>query len=58
MDFSLSQEQVLQQNLFRSIAEKEIKPIARDMDEDEVYSPKLLALLQSSGLLGIPFSRR
>ncbi|MDD3931396.1 MAG: acyl-CoA dehydrogenase family protein [Eubacteriales bacterium] len=58
MDFSLSQEQVLQQNLFRSIAEKEIKPIARDMDEEEVYSPELLALLQSSGLLGIPFSRR
>lgn len=57
MDFKLTKAQLLQQELFRNFAETEIKPIAKDMDEAEEYSPELLAKLQKIGAFGIPYSR-
>ncbi len=57
MDFKLSKAQLLQQELFRKFAETEIKPIAKDMDEAEEYSPELLQKLQKIGVFGIPYSR-
>ena len=57
MDFKLTKTQVLQQELFRKFAETEIKPIAKDMDESEVYDQGLVAKLQKAGMFGIPYSR-
>ena len=57
MDFKLTKTQLLQQELFRKFAETEIKPIAKDMDESEVYDMDLVAKLQKAGMFGIPYSR-
>ena len=57
MDFHLSKTHLLQQQLFRTFAETEIRPLAKEMDENEAYDPALLAKLQKYGFLGIPYSR-
>lgn len=57
MDFKLDKTHQLQQQLFQSFAEKEIKPLAKEMDEKEEYDLKLLAKLQKYGFLGIPYSK-
>ena len=57
MDFKLDKCHELQRQLFRSFAENEIKPIAKDMDEKEAYDMDLLAKLQKYGFFGIPFPR-
>jgi len=56
MDFSLSKQHELQQRLYRSFAQEEIKPLAHDMDEAEAYSPELLKKMQKNGFFGIPYS--
>ncbi|HIY08645.1 MAG TPA: acyl-CoA dehydrogenase [Firmicutes bacterium] len=58
MDFQLSKAQQLQRDLFRRFAEKEIRPIAREMDETETYSMDLLEKMQKLGFLGIPYSTK
>lgn len=57
MDFKLTKTHLLQQELFRRFAETEIKPIAEEMDETEVFNMELVAKLQKYGLMGIPYSR-
>ncbi|MEA4816243.1 MAG: acyl-CoA dehydrogenase [Lachnospiraceae bacterium] len=57
MDFKLSKQHLLQQELYRKFAENEIKPIARDMDECEQYDMSLLAKMQRYGMLGIPYGK-
>ena len=57
MDFKLSKTHLLQQELFRRFAETEIKPIAEEMDETEVFNLDLVEKLQKYGLMGIPYSR-
>ena len=57
MDFKLTKEQTLAQELFRSFAETEIKPLAHDMDESEVYDMELLQKMQRYGFFGIPYAK-
>ncbi len=57
MDFKLTKTHLLQQELFRRFAENEIKPIAEEMDETEVFNMDLVKKLQRYGLMGIPYSR-
>lgn len=57
MDFSLDKSHLLQQQLFRTFAENEIRPLAKDMDENETYDPNLLTKLQKYGFLGIPYAK-
>ena len=57
MDFKLTKTHLLQQELFRRFAENEIKPIAEEMDETEVFDLELVKKLQRYGLMGIPYSR-
>ena len=56
IDFTLSPEHEELQALYRKFAEERIKPIAREMDETEVYSMELLSEMQECGFFGIPFS--
>ena len=57
MDFKLSKMQLLQQELYRKFAETEIAPLAKDMDETEVYSLELLEKMKKYGFFGIPYSK-
>ena len=56
MEFRLTKEQKLQQQLFRAFAEKEIRPIAREMDERESMDQGLIKKMQDCGFFGIPYS--
>ena len=58
VDFKLTNKQLLAKKLFAEFAEKEIKPIAAEMDETEVYSLELLEKLKKVGLLGIPYDKK
>ena len=57
MDFKLDKVHLLQQQLFRTFAETEIKPLAKDMDENEKYDLDLLRKMQKYGFLGIPYGK-
>ena len=57
MDFKLDKVHQLQQQLFRTFAETEIKPLAKDMDENEQYDLGLLKKMQKYGFLGIPYGK-
>ncbi|MDO4287838.1 MAG: acyl-CoA dehydrogenase [Eubacterium sp.] len=56
MEFRLTKEQKLHQQLFREFAEKEIRPIAREMDEREAMDMELIKKMQDCGFFGIPYS--
>ena len=58
VDFKLTNKQLLAKKLFAEFAEKEIKPIAAEMDETEVYSLEFLEKLKKVGLLGIPYDKK
>ena len=55
MDFTLDKSHQLQQQLFRSFAENEIRPLAKDMDENEQYDLDLLKKLQKEMHLSLLF---
>ena len=55
--FSLTKEQLLQQQLYREFAEKEVKPKAADMDEAEKYDVSIMDKMAKYGMLGIPFPK-
>ena len=57
MDFKLSKTHLLQQEMYRKFAENEVKPLAEEMDETEVYNLDLLAKMHKYGLMGIPYSK-
>ena len=56
MDFKLSKTHLLQQEMYRRFADNEVKPLAEEMDEKEVYNLELLAKMHKYGLMGIPYS--
>ena len=53
MDFSLTQEQNLIRQTVREFAELEIKPVAQDLDENEMFSNELTARMGELGLFGM-----
>lgn len=55
--FELTKTQQLCKELFHNFAENEIRPIARDMDENEEYPRELLDKLQKAHMFGIPYSQ-
>jgi len=57
MDFSLSKKHVLMQELFRSFAENEVKPIAAEIDEKEEFPYVTAVKLGKYGMMGIPFPK-
>jgi len=56
MDFKLSEEHLMQKDMFQKFAEAEVKPLAEEMDETEVFSLDLLKKMHDAGLMGIPYS--
>jgi butyryl-CoA dehydrogenase len=57
MDFSLSKEQEMVRLLFRDFAEKEIKDLAHDIDEEERFPSESVEKLGRYGFLGIPIPK-
>ncbi|MDD3206604.1 MAG: acyl-CoA dehydrogenase [Lachnospiraceae bacterium] len=54
MDFTLSKEHEMARTLFREFAEKEVKPLAQEVDETEVFPRATVEKMGKLGFLGIP----
>jgi len=54
MDFKLSDEQQLMQDMFREFAVKDVKPIAAEIDENERFPEENISKMAEIGLFGIP----
>ena len=57
MDFVLSKEQEMARQLFRDFAEKEVKPLAAIIDEEERFPYESIPKLARYGFMGIPFPK-
>ncbi|MGI5979391.1 MAG: acyl-CoA dehydrogenase [Oscillospiraceae bacterium] len=55
MDFKFNDEQQLLQKMFREFVDKEIRPIAASLDEEERFPEELIPQMGEIGLFGIPF---
>ena len=54
MDFTLSKEHEMARTLFREFAEKEVKPLAQEVDETEEVPRETVEKMAKLGFLGIP----
>lgn len=57
MDFTLSKEHKLLQEMYRSFAETEVKPLAEEVDEEERFPLETVEKFARYGFLGIPFPK-
>lgn len=55
MDFSYSREQIMVKKMLKEFAEKEIAPIAEELDAEARYPYETIAKLSKLGLMGMPF---
>ncbi len=54
MDFTLRKEHEMARTLFREFAEKEVKPLAQEVDETEEFPRGTVEKMAENGFLGIP----
>ncbi len=54
MDFTLSKEHEMARQLFKDFAEKEVKPLAQEVDEEERFPRETVEKMAKYGFLGIP----
>ncbi len=57
MDFTLSKEHEMARSLFREFAQKEVKPLAVEVDETEQFPKETTRKMQDQGFLGIPIPK-
>ncbi|ABS60442.1 acyl-CoA dehydrogenase [Fervidobacterium nodosum] len=57
MDYLLTKEQLLARELFREFAEKEVKPLAQKVDEEEYFPIETVKKMAEIGMMGIPFPK-
>jgi len=57
MDFEWNREQTMTRQLFRSFAENEVKSLAQEVDEQEVFPEKTVEKMARYGFMGIPFPK-
>ena len=55
MDFSLSKKEQLFLQMIREFAEKEVKPLAAEVDESERFPIETVEKMAKLGIMGIPF---
>lgn len=55
MDFSLTKQEQLFLEMIRSFAEREVKPLAAEIDEQERFPIETVRSMARIGLMGIPF---
>ena len=56
MDFQLTEEQVMIKNMVREFAEKEIAPLAEEIDATDQFPSDIFKRMGELGLFGIPFA--
>ena len=54
MDFTLRKEHEMARALFKEFAEKEVKPLAQEVDETEIFPRATVEKMAKNGFLGIP----
>ncbi len=54
MDFTLRKEHEMARSLFKEFAEKEVKPLAQEVDETEEFPRATVEKMAKNGFLGIP----
>ncbi|MDR2528288.1 MAG: acyl-CoA dehydrogenase [Synergistaceae bacterium] len=57
MDFELTREQQMARGLFEEFAEKEVRPLAQEIDEEERFPTETVEKMKRYGFMGIPISR-
>lgn len=57
MEFGLSRQHQLLQQMYKEFAEKEIKPFAAEVDETEEFPRKNVDKMVKAGFMGIPFAK-
>ncbi len=58
MDFTLSKKHEMARSLFREFAEKEVKPLAQEVDETEIFPRGTVDKMAKNGFLGIPVPKQ
>jgi butyryl-CoA dehydrogenase len=58
MDFSLTKEQVLFQQMIKDFAEREVKPLAAEVDEQERFPIETVEKMAKIGIMGIPIPKQ
>lgn len=57
MDFTLSKEHEMARSLFKEFAEKEVKPLAIEVDETEEFPRATVEKMAKAGFMGIPIPK-
>ena len=57
MDFMLTEQQQMMKKLFTEFAEKDVKPLAAEVDEDERFPRENVETMKACKMLGIPYPR-
>ena len=57
MDFTLSKEHEMARGLFRAFAEREVRPLAQAIDEEERFPRETVEKMAKLGFLGIPIPK-
>ena len=57
MDFEHRKEHKMARQLFRDFAEKEVKPLAQELDEQERFPDETVAKMARYGFMGIPYPK-
>jgi butyryl-CoA dehydrogenase len=57
MDFKLSKEQLMLQKMYREFAQNEVKPLAKEVDEEERFPEETVRKMAKLGMLGIYFPK-
>ncbi len=57
MSFLFTKEDFMMQDLFKAFTENEVKPLAEQVDEEEMFPVETVKKMAKVGILGIPFPR-
>lgn len=58
MNFDLSKEHLMLQEMYRKFTENEVKPLAEEVDEEERFPVETVKKLARYGFMGIPFPKK
>lgn len=58
MDFMLDKQHEMVRTLFKEFAEKEVKPLAQEVDETEVFPRVTVEKMAKAGFMGIPIPKQ
>ncbi len=57
MQFGLSKEHTMLREMYRKFADQEVKPLAKEIDEEERFPEETVAKMIKAGFMGIPFPK-